>query len=233
MLKIQDDILSYREMCDTETVQTLQRGMNYRLNPRYSVILMSQRSNAPYKDKIYSDGITIEYEGHDVAKTSYEINPKFIDQPFFLPSGRDTQNGLFIKAANLYKSGLKEPELVKVYEKIIPGVWSMKGFFDLVDYKEMHDGNRQVIRFILKLSNRKNHLGSVIIERLAHTRLIPSEVKKEVWKRDQGKCVICGDSTNLHFDHDLPFSKGGTSLTVKNVRLLCMKHNLQKSGNIE
>ena len=31
-MKIQDDILSYREMCDAENVQTLQRGMNYRLN---------------------------------------------------------------------------------------------------------------------------------------------------------------------------------------------------------
>jgi hypothetical protein len=38
---------------------------------------------------------------------------------------------------------------------------------------------------------------------------------------------------NLHFDHDLPFSKGGTSISAKNVRLLCMKHNLQKSANIE
>jgi 5-methylcytosine-specific restriction endonuclease McrA len=66
-----------------------------------------------------------------------------------------------------------------------------------------------------------------------HTRLIPSEVKKEVWKRDGGRCVICGEMKNLHFDHDLPFSKGGTSISAKNVRLLCMKHNLQKSGNIE
>ena len=233
MKQIKDDILSYREMCDTESVQTLQRGMNFRLNPRYSVILMSQRSNAPYKDKVHEDGITIEYEGHDVSKTSHDINPKSIDQPLILPSGRETQNGLFKKAIDLYKSGLKEPELVKVYEKIIPGVWSTKGFFDLVDYKEVHDGKRQVIRFILKLSQRGSQTGSVIIEQLVHTRLIPSEVKKEVWKRDQGKCVICGDSTNLHFDHDLPFSKGGTSLTAKNVRLLCMKHNLQKSGRIE
>lgn len=37
---------------------------------------------------------------------------------------------------------------------------------------------------------------------------------------------------NLHFDHDLPFSKGGISLTAKNVRLLCMKHNLEKSDAI-
>ena len=70
MQKIQDDILSYREMCDAEDKQTLQRGMNFRINPSYSVILMSQRTNAPYKDKIFDDGITIEYEGHDVSKRS-------------------------------------------------------------------------------------------------------------------------------------------------------------------
>ena len=35
---IQDDILSYREMCDAENVQTLQRGMNFRLGRSYSVI---------------------------------------------------------------------------------------------------------------------------------------------------------------------------------------------------
>ena len=29
--KIRDDILSYREMCDAEKIQTLQRGMNFRM----------------------------------------------------------------------------------------------------------------------------------------------------------------------------------------------------------
>jgi len=81
MKKIQDDILSYREMCDAEDVQTLQRGMNFRMNPSYSVILMSQRANAPYQDRIHEDGLTIEYEGHDVSKKSYDHNPKSEDQP--------------------------------------------------------------------------------------------------------------------------------------------------------
>jgi hypothetical protein len=55
--RMQDDILSYREMCDAEGIQTLQRGMNFRLKPTHSVILMSQRSNAPYRDKVYEDGL--------------------------------------------------------------------------------------------------------------------------------------------------------------------------------
>lgn len=231
MNKIQDDILSYREMCDAESVQTLQRGMNYRLNPQYSVILLSQRSNAPYQDKIHDDGITIEYEGHDVSRQSYQHNPKDENQPAKLPSGRLTQNGLFIKAVEKYKTGDDIPELIKAYEKIMAGVWSLKGIFELVDYRIVNDGKRNVFRFILKLTNQAIADNTKI--ELSHTRLIPSEVKKEVWKRDGGKCVLCPSRENLHFDHDLPYSKGGTSLSAKNVRLLCMKHNLQKSGKIE
>src|SRR3989338_4492523 len=190
MTKIQDDILSYREMCDAENVQTLQRGMNFRMNPSYSVNLMSQRTNAPYQDKIHKDGITIEYEGHDVSKKAHDHNPKNEDQPEKLPTGRLTQNGRFIKAAEQYKKNKNKPESVKVYEKIFPGVWSLKGYFDLIDYKQVNDGKRNVYRFILKLSDRQENKTESIT--LKHTRLIPSEVKREVWKRDQGKCVTCG-----------------------------------------
>lgn len=218
-------------MCEAENRETMQRGMNFRMNPSYSVILMSQRSNAPYSDKVYGDGVTIEYEGHDLAK-NYSENSKEQDQPEKLPSGKLTQNGYFIKAVKEYKENKNKPELVKVYEKIFSGVWSLKGYFDLIDYKIVHDGKRNVFRYILKLSDREEN-SSREDKKLEHNRLIPSQVKREVWKRDQGKCVLCGDSKNLHFDHDLPFSRGGTSLSANNVRLLCMKHNLQKSDKIE
>jgi hypothetical protein len=230
--KILDDILSYREMCDAEHTQTLQRGMNFRMNSDYSVILMSQRSNAPYQDKVHSDGVTIEYEGHDVSRREYGHDPKKEDQPEKLPSGKLTQNGYFINAVNEFKSGLRPAELVKVYEKVFPGVWSLKGYFDLIDFKQVKSEGRNVFRFVLRLSDRKENAANRDLE-IDHTRLIPSDVKREVWKRDEGKCVICGDVKNLHFDHELPFSKGGTSLSSKNVRLLCVKHNLQKSDKIE
>jgi len=227
-----DEIYSYREMCDLENVQTLQRGMNYRITPKYSLILMSRRSNAPYNDKILGDGITVNYEGHDEPRTSFEINPKSLDQPKVTRIGTPTQNGRFINAVEQYRAGKSSPELVKIYEKIMPGVWSFKGYFDLVDYSTKFDGKRNVFVFTLTLSKEQSLDNSVIID-LSHTRLIPTEVKKEVWKRDGGKCVLCGSNKNLHFDHDLPFSKGGTSLTKKNIRLLCAKCNLAKSDKIE
>jgi len=65
-----------------------------------------------------------------------------------------------------------------------------------------------------------------------HARLIPSKVKAEVWARDKGKCVECGSADHLHFDHILPYSKGGTSESAENIQLLCARHNLQKSDKI-
>lgn len=227
-----DEIYSYRDMCEKENTQTLQRGMNYRINPGYSLILMSRRSNALYKDNIMDDGITIEYEGHDEPKNRGNVNPKEIDQPRYTRTSRLTQNGLFANAVETYKEKHAIPEKVKVYEKIFSGVWSLKGYFDLIDYKYVNDGKRNVFVFVLTLAKDQKEISSVPID-LKHSRMIPSEVKKEVWKRDKGKCVICDSTKNLHFDHDLPFSKGGTSLMAQNIRLLCAKHNLEKSDKIQ
>lgn len=231
---MKDKILSYREMCNLENVQTLQRGMNFRMNPEYSVILMSQRSNAPYKDRIHDDGITIEYEGHDMPKTASVSDPKKLDQPVKTRTGTLTQNGLFVQAVKQCKTGQREPEIVKVYEKVLPGVWSEKGFFKLIDYKAVNDGNRHVLRFILEeteIDFSHNHL---IENKLKpRSRVISTEIKRIVWERDQGRCVMCGANDELHFDHDLPYSKGGTSMSVDNVKILCARHNLSKSDKIE
>ena len=62
-----NEIISYNEMCSI-VWKSLQRGMNYRINPSYSVILMSRKNNALYNDKILPDWLTIEYEWHDISK---------------------------------------------------------------------------------------------------------------------------------------------------------------------
>jgi len=63
--------------------------------------------------------------------------------------------------------------------------------------------------------------------------MIPTLVKREVWKRDDGHCRACGSTDNLHFDHIIPFSRGGSSILVENVQLLCARHNLGKRDRIE
>ena len=60
---------------------------------------------------------------------------------------------------------------------------------------------------------------------------IPEDVRNEVWRRDQGKCVRCGSVRNLEFDHIIPVAKGGSN-TARNIQLLCETCNRQKSANI-
>jgi hypothetical protein len=60
---------------------------------------------------------------------------------------------------------------------------------------------------------------------------IPAHVRREVWKRDGGRCQwpvssggICGSTRHLELDHVHPRSLGGAS-TPENLRVLCRSHN--------
>jgi hypothetical protein len=208
----------------------LQKGMNYRVGKNYSVFLMSVRKNAPYADQIDHTSGALLYEGHDHPKTKAVPYPKAIDQPMITKTGEWTENGKFFKAATDYKTGLiLNAELIKVYEKIANGIWCYKGFFELVDVEKVPDGKREVFKFhLLPVAKTMLH-GNI---ELPHNRIIPTLVKVEVWKRDKGKCQLCKSNKNLHYDHVIPFSKGGSSLTSENIRLLCARHNLKKSDKI-
>jgi hypothetical protein len=225
------DVISYIEMCQGEG-QSLQRGMNFHTLGSISVILMSLRPNAPYADRLEDNGKTLIYEGHDIAMTSGVNNPKSVDQPMHNPSGSLTQNGRFYEAVERHKSSKSPPELVRVYEKIHSGIWVFNGTFYLLDAWQEASDNRKVFKFKLTLSD-KHDVVPQKYDMLEQNRVIPSWVKLEVWKRDRGQCVICGRRDNLHFDHDVPFSKGGSSLTPENVRVLCVRHNLSKGDKIQ
>ena len=69
-------------------------------------------------------------------------------------------------------------------------------------------------------------------DQLGYERLrIPENVRNEVWRRDQGKCVQCSSVRNLEFDHLIPMSKGGSN-TTRNLQLLCETCNRRKSDSI-
>ncbi|QLY33358.1 TerD family protein [Nocardia huaxiensis] len=63
------------------------------------------------------------------------------------------------------------------------------------------------------------------------TRSIPQEVKAQVWQRDGGKCVECGDSHYLEFDHIIPISRGGAT-SAANLQILCRACNRSKGARI-
>jgi len=226
-----NEIISYLEMCTREGGTQLQKGMNFRLKGHHSVLLMSVRENAPYADRVVDEGDTLVYEGHDVTKTQHHI-PKTVDQPMRLPSGGLTENGKFYEAAIKAAREEAPPERVRVYEKIKKGIWSYNGVFHLMDSWLEDDDHRKVFKFKLVAVEGDEDFSAPVKKDAPHRRIIPTDIKLAVWQRDGGKCVECGATNELHFDHILPFAKGGTSMKAENVQLLCARHNLSKSDKI-
>jgi len=229
------EIINYTDMTHREGI-TLQKGMNFLANRPYSIVLMSLRKGAPYQDQWHDDKGVLEYEGHDTPRKG-RGDPKRIDQPLALPSGKRTENGKFFDAAFAFKTGERPaPRLVHVYEKIADGIWCDRGKHELVDadIKDVPAGRaktRRVCRFYLRPAANKK-MDREEERELTITRIIPTAVKVAVYRRDKGQCVQCGAKDNLHYDHDFPFSKGGSSITAENVRLLCARHNLTKGDKI-
>jgi hypothetical protein len=242
------EIISYPDMVQREGI-ALQKGMNFRVRggaAGYSIILMNVRRGAPYQDQWHDESGPgphagmLEYEGHDAPRLrNCRIEPKSLDQPMTSPAGGLTANGKFFRAAMAAKSGTSQPEVVQVYEKIAAGIWCDRGRYLLVGAEiksvPIERGSvdtRKVFRFYLRPTATPDVTTREDERELTTSRQIPTSVKVAVWKRDQGRCVQCGATDNLHFDHDVPFSKGGSSITPDNVRLLCARHNLEKSDKI-
>lgn len=226
------DVISYLEMCSREGT-SLQRGMNFQLRQGHSVVLMSVRPGAPYHDQVVDEGRALIYEGHDEPRSQRVPDPKSVDQPLATPNGTLTQNGRFYRAAEDTRNGAAPAERVRVYEKVRQGIWVYTGLFHLIDAWMQESDGRQVCKFKLSL------VDDAVVDaeedrqqNLAHTRVVPTSVRLEVWSRDKGRCVECGATDNLHFDHIIPYSKGGSSLTADNIQLLCARHNLAKHDRI-
>ncbi|MEG0266799.1 MAG: HNH endonuclease signature motif containing protein [Bacilli bacterium] len=67
------------------------------------------------------------------------------------------------------------------------------------------------------------------------TRKIPRDVQFRVSRRDNNVCQICCKNVldkDIHFDHIIPWSKGGSS-DENNIRILCPTCNLERSNNLE
>ena len=72
------------------------------------------------------------------------------------------------------------------------------------------------------------------------TRYIPADVKRAVWKRDEGQCTYvsphpekrCPSRHRIQIDHVVPFSLGGSSNCAGNLRLLCFSHNQYEAVRI-
>jgi 5-methylcytosine-specific restriction endonuclease McrA len=65
----------------------------------------------------------------------------------------------------------------------------------------------------------------------AKGRHIPASVRREVWRRDQGKCAFvaadgrkCCSTSGVEFHHVQPYAVGGQA-TAGNIEMRCRAHN--------
>jgi hypothetical protein len=169
--------------------------MNFREKGGFlSVFLVLEHDT--FHDEWDAESEIYTYRGHD--STTVESG-KQRDQIAMYSDGRVTDNGKFLKAANSFKDGMREEPLqVQIYEKLDPGVWFDKGIFNLVDAKQVTESGRKVYKFYLNpASNRERSAES---EEDYRERMLSATEKVTIWKRDNGRCVMCGAQSGLHFD---------------------------------
>jgi hypothetical protein len=89
----------------------------------------------------------------------------------------------------------------------------------------------------VKLRDKKRDIIKAIEEKYSsaipevNREPIPEDVRREVWRRDQGRCCKCSSQEKLEFDHIIPIIKGGSN-TSRNIQLLCQKCNRKKGEEI-
>ena len=78
----------------------------------------------------------------------------------------------------------------------------------------------------------------------SRSRYIPAAVRREVWRRDRGRCSYvphhsgresgrrCGSRYRLEIDHIVPFALGGAN-ELSNLRLHCEAHHRLRHGDRE
>lgn len=84
---------------------------------------------------------------------------------------------------------------------------------------------QEAIQFLIRKAK------GLVVDRERDTRHITADIRSEVWYRDGGRCVMCGATEYLEFDHVIPRSKGGAT-SADNLQILCRKCNSEKSDSI-
>jgi len=102
----------------------------------------------------------------------------------------------------------------------------------------LKDGLKRLVEDLRKRKRAETHAPRPPRRLASGTRTVPAHVRREVWKRDQGRCTFVSDSGHrcdsrryLEFDHVEPFARGGHA-TIDGMRLRCRAHNQYEAEQI-
>jgi len=130
---------------------------------------------------------------------------------------------------------LKEESLDDLTKLLLKQMKASQRQYDKIHKQKLQSMKQQNQQLLKSLKQTHEQTIKLLMKRTKpskHSRYIPQDVKIQVVIRDNGMCQSpgCFATSNLHFDHIYPYSKGGRSDDVNNIQLLCSKHNLQKSN---
>ncbi len=87
------------------------------------------------------------------------------------------------------------------------------------------------VRSPIRLRTRRSGRAPIKAVPNHNTAPVSVDTRLSVWQRDGGRCRNCRSGSDLHFDHVIPRSWGGSS-TAENVQLLCRRCNLRKGASL-
>lgn len=131
---------------------------------------------------------------------------------------------------------LKEESLDDLTKLLLKQMKTNHQHYDEIHKQKLQSMKQQNQQLLKSLKQTHEQTIKLLMKRTKpskHSRYIPQDVKIQVVIRDNGMCQStgCFATSNLHFDHIYPYSKGGRSDDVNNIQLLCSKHNRKKSDN--
>lgn len=154
-----------------------------------------------------------------------------------------TEKELFQNLEEIWIKLGKQPgkrDIVKPHSKYSAGPYNnkygtwRKALEAFVDY--INSDNRQINEIEFDTVPNSNIIDKKEIGFQHKTkRDITERIKVRVLIRDGNKCRLCGVTVtgdNIHFDHIIPWSKGGETV-VENIQVTCAPHNLAKGNFYE
>tara|TARA_B100000886_G_C20333422_1_gene453406 strand:+ start:320 stop:976 length:657 start_codon:yes stop_codon:yes gene_type:complete len=131
---------------------------------------------------------------------------------------------------------LKEESLDDLTKLLLKQMKASQQQYDEIHKQKLQSMKRENQQLLMSLKQTHEQTIKLLMKRTKpskHSRYIPQDVKIQVVIRDNGMCQSpgCFATSNLHFDHIYPYSKGGRSDDVNNIQLLCSKHNWKKADS--
>ena len=145
-------------------------------------------------------------------------DPKGVDQPETHRSGGSTRTAS-LRSRSTHRDRGDDPELVHVYEKIKPNIWTFNGVFRARRCVGGAQRRPQGLQVQARTRGRPGRRPAGRAQDLEHNRVIPSHVKLAVWRRERGSASSAGAPTTCT----------STSVAVLQGRLVATAENVNCS----